>query len=97
MLCAYNAALEASLSDLRREEITEELTDHRSTCKIFVRVKCFVDFGHLLELQGDDVLGHPRPILSVLHIFGEILLLTFISPCSHACYFIFTYLARVLM
>ena len=52
---------------------------------------------NLLELQGDDVLGHPRPILSVLHIFGEILLLTFISPCSHARYFIFTYLARVLM
>ena len=25
----------------------------------------------LLELQGDDVLGHPRPILSILHIFGN--------------------------
>ena len=46
MLCAYNAALEASLSNLCQEEITEALTDHRSTCKIFARVKCFVDFGH---------------------------------------------------
>ena len=40
------AALEASISDLRREEITEELTDHRGSCKIFVRVKYFVNFGH---------------------------------------------------
>ena len=46
MFCAYNTALEASISDLRREEITEELTDHRGSCKIFARVKYFVDFGH---------------------------------------------------
>ena len=38
------AALEASISDLR-QEITEELTDHRGSCKIFVRVKYFVNFG----------------------------------------------------
>ena len=45
MLCAYIAALEASLSDLRREEITEELTDHRSTCKIFVSLLISVTGG----------------------------------------------------
>ena len=39
MPCAYNAALEASISDLGQEESPKNLPIlHRSTCKIFVRV-----------------------------------------------------------